>query len=107
MAKPNFAGALGIAHRVICGLTRSVLVGVVLWSGPAQARFDLSVPPQGLQHRPGPSVSLGSVGLDPCPGGYCRTPPHGNLFYFMTKGTHPIEPVPGILLHIPLGGGGG
>ena len=53
-----------------------------------------------------PSLSLGRVGLDPCPGGYCRPDPNGNLFYFMTPHSRPIEPVPGIILHIPLGGGG-
>lgn len=63
----------------------------------------LSANPPKAQIDAGPSLSLGRVGLDPCPGGLCRTEPHSNLFYFMTKGTHPIEPVPGILLSIPFG----
>jgi hypothetical protein len=63
----------------------------------------LSANPPKAQIDSGPSLSLGRVGLDPCPGGLCRTQPQSNLFYFMTKGTHPIEPVPGIVLRIPLG----
>ena len=51
-----------------------------------------------------PSLSLGRVGPDPCPGGLCRTAPHNGLYNFITpKGPRPIEPVPGILLSIPLG----
>ena len=66
----------------------------------------LSANPPKAQLDSGPSLSLGRVGLDPCPGGLCRSQPQSNLYYFMTKGTHPIEPVPGIQLSIPFGGGG-
>ena len=48
----------------------------------------------------GPSLSFGRVG--PCPG--CRTEPHDGVYNFITpKGPRPIEPVPGLLLSIPLG----
>lgn len=63
----------------------------------------LSTDPPKVQIDKGPSLSLGRVGLDPCPAGLCRTEPQSNLYYFMTKGTHPIEPVPGFQLRIPLG----
>ena len=47
-----------------------------------------------------PSLLLGRVG--PCPG--CRTEPQSGLYNLITpKGPRPIEPVPGILLSIPLG----
>jgi hypothetical protein len=83
-------------------------IPAMLAISPAIARTPLylSANPPKAQLDSGPSLSLGRVGLDPCPGGLCRTEPQSNLFYFMTKGTRPIEPVPGILLRIPLGGGG-
>lgn len=47
-----------------------------------------------------PKPMLGRVG--PCPG--CPTAPNPGLYNFVTrKGPRPIEPVPGILLSIPLG----
>lgn len=45
----------------------------------------LSTDPPKVQIDKGPSLSLGRVGLDPCPGGLCRTEPQSNLYYFMTK----------------------
>jgi hypothetical protein len=61
--------------------------------GPAESEIDS-----------GPSLSLGRVGPDLCPGGFCRTAPNSNLYNFITPtGPRPIEPVPGILLSIPLG----
>ena len=66
----------------------------------------LSATPPKVQLDDGPSLSLGRVGLNPCPDNFCRPEPQGNLFYFMTKGTHRIEPVPGIVLTIPFGNGG-
>jgi hypothetical protein len=78
-------------------LSAAALLGA--WSG-----LDLSATPPDPQPGAGPTISLGRVGLDPCPSGYCRPEPNGNLFYFMTKGTHPIEPVPGVVLKIPFGG---
>ena len=80
-------------------------IPAILMIAPAVAGTPLylSANPPKAQIDSGPSLSLGRVGLDPCPGGLCRTEPHSNLFYFMTKGTHPIEPVPGIVLSIPFG----
>lgn len=85
--------------------TLAFAVTAILMIAPAVAGTPLylSANPPKAQIDSGPSLSLGRVGLDPCPGGLCRTQPHSNLFYFMTKGTHPIEPVPGIVLRIPLG----
>ena len=60
----------------------------------------LSPDPPNVKIDPGPSLSFGRVG--PCPG--CRTEPNNGLYNFITpKGPRPIEPVPGILLSIPLG----
>lgn len=89
---------------------RALALGIaaMLTVAPAVAKTPLylSADPPKAQMNSGPSLSLGRVGLDPCPDGLCRTEPQSNLFYFMTKGNWPIEPVPGILLTIPLGGGG-
>ena len=92
-------------HRVHA-LTFAIAAMLVLSPAAAQPPLYLSANPPKAQIDSGPSLSLGRVGLDPCPGGFCRPEPQGNLFYFMTKGTHPIEPVPGIVLTIPFGGGG-
>jgi hypothetical protein len=63
-----------------------------LSADPPKAKIDL-----------GPSLSLGRVGPDPCPGGLCRTR-DSNLYNFITpKGPRPIEQTPGIVLSIPLG----
>lgn len=85
--------------------TLAIAIPTILMAGPAAAGTPiyLSANPPKAQIDEGPSVSLGSVGLDPCPGGLCRPEPQSNLYYFMTKGTHPIEPVPGIQLSIPFG----
>ena len=87
------------------GQALAFAIPAILMIAPAVAGTPLylSANPPKAQIDSGPSLSLGRVGLDPCPGGLCRTEPHSNLFYFMTKGTHPIEPVPGILLSVPLG----
>ena len=92
--------------RIVPALPLAVLTLILFTPPAARARLDLSMAPTPPRTGSGPTLSLGSVGPELCPAGLCRTPPHGNLFYFMTKGTHPIEPVPGILLRIPLGGGG-
>ena len=64
----------------------------------------LSADPPKAKIDSGPSLSLGRVGPDLCPGGFCRTEPSSNLYNFITpKGPRPIEQVPGILLSIPLG----
>jgi len=81
----------------------SIAAGLVMAPAVAGTPIDLSVPPPKAKADSGPSLSLGRVGLDPCPGGLCRTEPHTNSFYFITpKGSRPIE-VPGIRLSIPLG----
>ena len=62
--------------------------------------IDLPADPPTAKIDSGPSLSLGRVG--PCPG--CPTEPNPGLYNFVTrKGPRPIEPVPGILLSIPLG----
>jgi hypothetical protein len=66
--------------------------------------IDLSADPPKAKIGSGPSLSLGRVGPDRCPGGVCQTEPRNGLYNFITpKGPRPIEPVPGILLSIPLG----
>ena len=66
--------------------------------------IDLSAHPPEAKIDSGPSLSLGRVGPDQCPGGLCRTEPYSGLYNFVTpKGPRPIEPVPGIRLSIPLG----
>jgi len=84
-------------------VTFTVTAGLMIAPAVAGTPIDLSVDPPKAKIDPGPSLSLGRVGLDPCPGGLCRTEPHNNSFYFITpKGARPIE-VPGIQLSIPLG----
>jgi len=94
-----------IQHRVEI---LAVMIAAILTATPAiaGAPIYLSASPPKAQIDSGPSLSLGRVGLEPCPGGLCRTEPQSNLYYFMTKGTHPIEPVPGIQLSIPFGNAG-
>ena len=88
------------------GLAFAVAAMLMLSPAAAQPPLYLSANPPKAQIDSGPSLSLGRVGLDPCPGGLCRPDPQSNLFSFMTKGTRPIEPVPGILFTIPLGNAG-
>ena len=84
-------------------VTFTVTAGLMIAPAVAGTPIDLSVDPPKAKVDQGPSLSLGRVGLDPCPGGLCRTEPHSNSFYFITpKGARPIE-VPGIRLSIPLG----
>ena len=66
--------------------------------------IDLSTDPPKVKLDSGPSLSLGRVGRDLCPGGSCPTEPDSNPFYniISPKGPRPIEPVPGIRLSIPL-----
>ena len=65
--------------------------------------IDLSADPPKAKTYSSPSLSLGRVGPVLCPGGFCAEP-HSGLYNFITpKGPRPIEPVPGILLSIPLG----
>ena len=61
----------------------------------------LSADPPKAKIDSGPSLSLGRVGPDLCPG--CRTERSGVYNFITQKGPRPIEPVPGILLSIPLG----
>jgi hypothetical protein len=50
----------------------------------------LSADPPKAKIDSGPSLSLGRVGPDLCPGGFCRTEPNGNLYNFITpKGPRP------------------
>jgi len=80
----------------------TIAAGLMIAPAVAGTPIDLSVDPPKAKTDPGPSLSLGRVGLDPCPGGLCRTEPHTNSFYFITpKGARPIA-VPGIRLSIPL-----
>ena len=79
----------------------SFTIAAILTIAPAVAGtpLDLSADPPKTRIDSGPSLSLGRVG--PCPG--CRTEPQNGLYNFITpKGPRPIEPVPGILLRIPL-----
>ena len=71
-----------------------------LMTAPAVAGTPIDLSPPEAKIDAGPSLSLGRVG--PCPG--CRAEPQSGLYNFVTpKGPRPIEPVPGILLSIPLG----
>ena len=80
----------------------TIAASLMITSAVAGTPIDLSPPKADIYS--GPSLSLGRVGPDPCPGGLCRTAPHNGLYNFITpKGPRPIEPVPGILLSIPLG----
>jgi hypothetical protein len=83
---------------------RLCLIALIALSVPlARAGQPLVLFPPDAQSSSGPTLSLGRVGPNPCPGGLCYPEPHSNLFYFMTKGTRRIEPVPGFLLRIPFG----
>ena len=77
----------------------AVTIATILMIAPAVAEtpLDLSTDPP----KAGPSLSLGRVGPDLCPG--CRTERSGVYNFITQKGPRPIEPVPGILLSIPLG----
>ena len=88
-------------HTRVIALT--ITAGLMIAPAVAGTPIDLSAEPPKAKTGSGPSLSIGRVGLDPCPGGLCRTEPHSNSFYFITpKGPRPIE-VPGIRLSIPLG----
>ena len=78
-------------------------IAVILIIAPAVAGTPiyLSADPPKAKIDSGPSLSLGRVGPDLCPG--CRTERSGVYNFITQKGPRPIEPVPGILLSIPLG----
>ena len=78
----------------------TIAASLMIAPAVAGTPIDLSADPPEAKIDTGPSLSLGRVG--PCPG--CRTEPQSGLYNFITpKGPRPIEPVPGILLSIPLG----
>ena len=78
----------------------TIATSLMIASAVAGTPIDLSAAPPTAKSDPGPSLSFGRVG--PCPG--CRTEPQSGLYNFIIpKGPRPIEPVPGILLSIPLG----
>ena len=80
--------------------TFTIAARLMIAPAVAETPIDLSADPPKAKVDAGPSVSLGRVG--PCPG--CRTEPQNGSYNFVTpKGPRPIEPVPGILLSIPLG----
>ena len=95
-----------MTHHRLQALTFAIATMLMLSPTAAGPPLYLSANPPKAQIDSGPSLSLGRVGLDPCPGGLCRPEPQSNLFYFMTKGTHPIEPVPGVIFTIPFGSSG-
>ena len=76
----------------------AVTIATILMIAPAVAEtpLDLSTDPP----KAGPSLSLGRVGPDLCPG--CRTERSGVYNFITQKGPRPIEPVPGILLSLSL-----
>ena len=81
-------------------VTFMIAASLIVAPAVAGTPIDLSADPPKAKIDSGPSLSLGRVG--PCPG--CRTEPQNGLYNFITpKGSRPIEPVPGILLRIPLG----
>ena len=83
----------------------AIRIAASLMIAPAGAGtpIDLSADPPKAKIDSGPSLSLGRVGPDLCPGGFCAEP-HSGLYNFATpKGPRPIEQVPGFLLSIPLG----
>jgi hypothetical protein len=83
----------------------AITIAASLMIAPAFAGtpIELSADPPKAKIDSGPSLSLGRVGPDLCPGGFCAEP-HSGLYNFATpKGPRPIEPVPGFLLTIPLG----
>ena len=78
---------------------------VLAFTVAASLLIDLSTDPPKATIDSGPSLSLGRVGRDTCPGGPCRNggASQSNVFNVITpKGPRPIEPVPGIRLSIPL-----
>ena len=78
----------------------AVAASLIIAPAVAGTPIGLSADPPKAKIDSSPSLSLGRVG--PCPG--CRTEPQNGLYNFVTpKGPRPIEPVPGILLSIPLG----
>jgi hypothetical protein len=90
----------GYAAVVAFTIAASLMIAPAVAGTPIYPSAD---PPK-AKIDPGPSLSLGRVGPDPCPGGLCRTEPRSGLYNFVTpKGPRPIESVPGILLSIPLG----
>jgi len=82
----------------------TIAASLMIVPAVAGTPVDLSADPPKAKIDSGPSLSLGRVGPDLCPGGLCRTERDSNLYNFITpKGPRPIEQVPGILLSIPLG----
>jgi len=83
----------------------TIAASLMIAPAVAGTPIDLSTDPPKAKIDSGPSLSLGRVGRDTCPGGPCRNggAPQSNLFNIITpKGPRPIEPVPGIRLSIPL-----
>src|SRR3984957_14484257 len=82
----------------------TIAASLIIARAVAGTPISLPADPPKAKIDSGPSLSLGRVGPDLCPGGFCRTAPNSNVYNFITpKGPRPIEPVPGILLTIPLG----
>jgi hypothetical protein len=79
--------------QVVVTIAASLMIAPAVAGTP----IDLSADPP----KASPSLSLGRVGPDLCPG--CRTERNGVYNFITPKGPRPIEPVPGILLSIPLG----
>ena len=79
----------------------TIAASLMIASAVAGTPIDLSADPSKAKIDLGPSLSLGRVGPDLCPG--CRTERSGVYNFITQKGPRPIEPVPGILLSIPLG----
>jgi hypothetical protein len=99
-ARENLPVSRNRAQIVVFTIAASLMIAPAVAGTPIY----LSADPPKATIDSGPSLSLGRVGPDPCPGGLCRTEPHSGLYNFITpKGPRPIEPVPGILLSIPLG----
>ena len=81
----------------------TIAASLMIAPAVAETPIYLSADPPKAKIDFGPSLSLGRVGPDLCPGGLCAEP-HSGLYNFTTpKGPRPIESVPGILLSIPLG----
>jgi len=83
----------------------TIAASLMIAPAVAGTPIDLSTDPPKAKIDSGPSLSIGRVGRDLCPGGPCPTEPDSNPFYTIIspKGPRPIEPVPGIRLSIPLG----
>jgi hypothetical protein len=81
----------------------TIAASLIIAPAVAGTPIYLSADPPKAKIDSGPSLLLGRVGPDPCPGGLCRTEPSGLYNFITRKGPRPIEPVPGILLSIPLG----